>query len=276
MLKVNTMLDTYLTAFLSSLPVVIAVLVALLVERVRPVEKHSPNSVPFNMSYTMFYTFAQETLKPILGFVAVSISGAAHWGLITLPSSGWFFIPAMLAYLFVMDFAEYLFHRFQHSVPFLWEMHSLHHSDTTLNASSVQRHFWLEYSLKTLTVFLLPALLFKVNHAFVLTYSVFSLYNVFSHMNLRLGFGKWSFLMNSPQYHRLHHSSLPEHYNCNFAGLFPIFDIIFGSYCQPMQDEYPPTGIEGGDTPVGLIEAILWPWRRMLRRAKRSLATLPD
>jgi sterol desaturase/sphingolipid hydroxylase (fatty acid hydroxylase superfamily) len=58
---------------------------------------------------------------------------------------------------------------------------------------------------------------------------------------------------------------LPQHYNCNFAGLFPVFDVLFGTYRQPAADEYPPTGIAGADVPAGMLEVLAWPLRRWLR-----------
>lgn len=38
-----------------------------------------------------------------------------------------------------------------------------------------------------------------------------------------MGLGRFCWVLNSPQYHRLHHSPSPEHFNCNFAAQLPIF-----------------------------------------------------
>jgi sterol desaturase/sphingolipid hydroxylase (fatty acid hydroxylase superfamily) len=88
------------------------------------------------------------------------------------------------------------------------------------------------------------------------------LYNYFLHMNLRVGFGRWSAWLNCPQFHRLHHSALPEHLDCNFSQFFPVFDLLFGTYRQPAVDEYPPTGLVNGEKPLTLPDMLLWPWRR--------------
>ncbi|MEO6041048.1 MAG: sterol desaturase family protein, partial [Croceibacterium sp.] len=85
-----------------------------------------------------------------------------------------------------------------------------------------------------------------------------SLWNYVSHAGIRLDFGRGSWLLNSPAYHRRHHSSDPEHYGSNFAALFPIFDVIAGSYRRP--DGYPPTGLEM--RPETLADLVLWPLRR--------------
>jgi sterol desaturase/sphingolipid hydroxylase (fatty acid hydroxylase superfamily) len=72
-----------------------------------------------------------------------------------------------------------------------------------------------------------------------------------------LNFGKLSWLLNSPAYHRRHHSSLPEHFNSNYAALLPIWDVLAGSYRRP--DSMPPTGLAGA--PSNIAQAMLWPIR---------------
>ena len=74
-------------------------------------------------------------------------------------------------------------------------------------------------------------------------------------------------VLNCPQFHRIHHSSLPEHRDCNYAAVFTFFDVLFGTYRQPKTGEYPPTGIDAGERPHSLAEALVWPWRFVRRRA---------
>ena len=126
-------------------------------------------------------------------------------------------------YLATMDLGEYLFHRAQHAFPWMWAMHSLHHGDRALNVTSTNRHFWLEPAIKSVTIWLAPALLFKVGDAALAVYFVASFNNFLTHANLRVGFGPLSWLWNSPQYHRLHHSREERHFNANFAAILKIF-----------------------------------------------------
>ena len=92
-------------------------------------------------------------------------------------------------------------------------------------------------------------------------------------MNLRFSFGPIWFVLNSPQFHRIHHSSQRQHYDRNFAGLFTVFDAIFRTAYVPARGEYPSTGLEDADTPGNLVEAILWPTREWLRRRYSDLAS---
>lgn len=168
----------------------------------------------------------------------------------TLPF--WLALPI---YVVVHDLGEYLFHRAQHRIPWLWAMHALHHSDPSLSALTTQRHFWGDQLAKTVTIWSAASLAISPTLPLVLCYSALSLWNFVAHSALRIDFGRWSWLLNSPAYHRRHHSSVPEHYDSNFAALLPIFDVIAGSYHRPTG--FPPTGLDR--KPENAAEIVLWP-----------------
>ncbi|MEO5587718.1 MAG: sterol desaturase family protein [Novosphingobium sp.] len=162
---------------------------------------------------------------------------------------------ALPLYIVVHDLGEYLFHRAQHRIPWLWSMHALHHSDPAMSALTTQRHFWGDPLIKTVTVWSAASLIVSPTLPLILCYSGLSLWNFVAHSALRIDFGRWSWLLNSPAYHRRHHSSLPEHYDSNFAALLPIFDVIAGSYHRPTG--YPPTGLDR--QPGSAVDILLWP-----------------
>lgn len=155
----------------------------------------------------------------------------------------------------VFDLMEYLYHRLQHRIPWLWAMHSLHHSDPEMSTLTTQRHFWADPLIKALTVWSLGAMIIAPTGAAVAAYGLLSLWNFLTHSRLRIDLGWWSWVINTPAYHRRHHSRLPEHYDSNFAALFPIWDVLFGSYFRP--DGFPPTGLE--QRPQSLRELLAWP-----------------
>jgi sterol desaturase/sphingolipid hydroxylase (fatty acid hydroxylase superfamily) len=171
-----------------------------------------------------------------------------------------------LLFLVVRDFAEFAYHRAQHSIPLLWSMHSLHHSDPDMSALTTQRHYWADQLFKAVTVWPLSVMIVAPSFEILTLYGAISLWHFFVHARLPISFGRWSWLLNSPAYHRRHHSSLPEHYNSNFAALFPIFDVICGSYHRP--DGFPPTGLDM--RPKSAIDLLLWPIRQS--KADQTLA----
>jgi sterol desaturase/sphingolipid hydroxylase (fatty acid hydroxylase superfamily) len=245
------------------------------IERLRPARVQGIDCLRLNALYVVVARLLYAALYPISGAATTLIVNALGGGLIALPDSGLGLLLAVLCYTLLMDGGEYLFHRAQHFFPALWAMHSLHHSDTAVNVSTAPRHFWGEMLLKAVTVYALVGVLVKVSAVVIVSYSVIGLYNYFLHMNIRIGFGRWSAWLNSPQFHRLHHSALPEHCDCNFNQFFPVFDLLFGTYRAPRPGEYPPTGLASGEAPARLSEMLLWPWRRFLTSLRTSPAVSP-
>jgi sterol desaturase/sphingolipid hydroxylase (fatty acid hydroxylase superfamily) len=241
----------------------------LMLERIRPVCGLPGRAAVFNAFYMIASAFIQGAISPLVLAGTAIVVRTLGGGLVVLPSEGLGVIPAALVYVVTIDLLEYLFHRAQHAIPALWAMHSLHHSDRAMNVSTTSRHFWLELAIKSVTIYLVASLLFAASPVIVLIYTAVSYYHFFPHMNLRVGFGRF-ILLNSPQYHRIHHSSQPLHRNKNFAGLFPVFDVLGGTHYVPAADEYPATGLDDGDCPANLAEAIAWPARGVFRRGLRQ------
>jgi sterol desaturase/sphingolipid hydroxylase (fatty acid hydroxylase superfamily) len=263
------MVSGYFTDFVAGTGVFLwlaIMLAGLAVERLRPVEKGQPRSnIVLNLVYSIVHCWAIFAEKPIAAAAAAIAVGALGGGVIILPGAGWGLFWAIPLYLLAMDLAEYLFHRAQHAWPFLWAMHSLHHSDTALNITTTARHFWIEIAIKVLFVYPFVSLLLRPSPVVLVAYALASYWNFVAHMNIRLSFGRFWPMLNCPQYHRIHHAADLVYANRNFAALFPVYDVIFGTYHRPEKDEYPASGLENGEAPSGLLEVIAWPLRRYLR-----------
>ena len=255
-------------------PVWVMLLVRMVPERLWPASEPRPQRDRLNLFVWLAYMLAQFSAGPAFGGLITVAVNAAGGGLIVLPSSGWGLVLAAAIYLLAMDLAEYAFHRAQHAIPALWAMHSLHHSDPHFDSTTSARHFWAEPVIKSLTVWLAVGVLFKVSPAIVAIYAAATYYNVLIHSNTRLDLGRFNWVVNTPAYHRLHHSALPEHWDCNFAALLPIYDVIFGGYRPPRPGERPPTGLDTGERPRKALEAALWPlgYARQRRRAAAQAA----
>lgn len=163
----------------------------------------------------------------------------------------------LVIFVLAMDLGEYLFHRAQHSIPVLWKLHSLHHSDPNMSALTANRHFWGDPLVKAVTIWPAAEAFIQPTPGMLTVYLWMGLWHTVVHANVKLDFGPLSWLLNSPAYHRRHHSSDPAHFNSNFSALFPIFDVICGAYHRP--DGYPQTGQP--ERPAGLVDTALWPVR---------------
>jgi sterol desaturase/sphingolipid hydroxylase (fatty acid hydroxylase superfamily) len=148
----------------------------------------------------------------------------------------------------VSDFVSYLMHYFQHTVPFLWEFHRVHHSSEVLHPLSNYREHPVDnvsYAVvigfgKGLVAAVFVVLFGAEPEMFlILGLNIFDFafnflgYNLrHSHIWLRWP-GVLVYLFGCPAHHQIHHSKDLEHRNRNMAFLFPIWDVIFGTFCVP-------------------------------------------
>src|SRR5262249_30284817 len=196
--------------------------IGLAVETVAPAQRRQPaNGTRLNIGYAVFHAVVRSAAA-LLPAIPVLGIGALGGGLIALPSRGWAVVVSAIVYVAAIDLAEYVFHRAQHAWPALWALHSLHHSDRAVNVTTSTRHHWVDLFIRSIVIYPIVGLLFVVPYQALLANGLIGYYNYFLHFNIRISFGPLWAVLNSPQYHRLHHSDAARHQNKNFAALFPI------------------------------------------------------
>jgi len=141
-------------------------------------------------------------------------------------------------YLLILDFVDYWYHRASHHFNWWWGLHSLHHSQQNMNLWSDDRNHVLDDLLRD-TVMGLVAIAIGVPPAqYVLLVSASRMVQSLQHANVRIHFGTvGERLLVSPRFHRTHHAIGVGHEShgkgtlggCNFAVLFPVWDILFGT-----------------------------------------------
>ena len=238
------------------------------IERFRPVEPEiHEKGLILNGLVGFCFIFADE-----LALMALSFALLYSWdGLFSSATDGgsieksW---ALLLAWLVARDFFYYWFHRLQHGWKWLWPQHALHHSEEHVNITTSVRHHWLEMPLTAIFVYVPLNFIFPPpTITFPIVAFVLGLMFLINHMNFRFGLGPFNWLFATPQIHRIHHSRLEQHIDKNFAAMFPIWDVIFGTYYRPAAAEYPPTGLSSGERVTGAKQALLLPfsmWRKML------------
>ncbi|RUZ79187.1 sterol desaturase family protein [Mesorhizobium sp. M7A.F.Ca.US.006.01.1.1] len=158
---------------------------------------------------------------------------------------------------FLFDFVYYWYHRAQHAFPPLWQFHAVHHSIEDLNATNCSHH-WLEGFFKAFAVTVPLSLLIKLGYPEVVFISaVFSTWGQFVHADSRVGFGPLRWLIVSPVFHRVHHSTDRRHFDKNFAGQFAIIDVLFGTAVFPGSGETITTGLSDKHEPKTLSEQMI-------------------
>jgi sterol desaturase/sphingolipid hydroxylase (fatty acid hydroxylase superfamily) len=211
-------------------------------------------------------------LGPVITMCGYFMARHFGSGLITLSILTKETVPAQIAcfllYILVRDFFYYFWHRAQHTVGFLWDIHAVHHSDTAFNVTTYLRQHWLNIPVQDLFVTIPMTLLFSLPPVTMFDISlVVSIWLFFTHMDLRLQLGWFSWVVTGPQLHRLHHSREPEHTDINFAQYLPIWDVLFGTYLHPKKGEFPATGLSSGehiDTLNTLLFSPFHKWRQKI------------
>jgi sterol desaturase/sphingolipid hydroxylase (fatty acid hydroxylase superfamily) len=131
--------------------------------------------------------------------------------------------------LFAEDLCYYWFHRSHHEVRFLWAAHVNHHSSQYFNLSTALRQPWT--TGLTGIVFWLPLALVGFPPAMILTAQAWSLlYQFWLHTEAVRSLGVFEVVMNTPSAHRVHHGKNVEYLDRNHAGIFIIWDKLFGTF----------------------------------------------
>ena len=198
------------------------------------------------------------------GFIPPSLEDIFPW-LSAHPLASFFI------YLAILDLAEYWRHRLQHRFQWWWGLHALHHSQRQLSLWSDRRNHLLDDVLSDMWMVLVALAIGVPPAHFLGIVIVTRLIESLSHTNVRMYFG-WlgERLLVSPSYHRTHHGIGVGHegraQGCNFAPLFPVWDVLFGT--ANFARDYPATGIrdqlDGVDYGEGFIRQQVLGVRRML------------
>jgi len=142
-----------------------------------------------------------------------------------LPSVWWTWVLL----LFAEDLCYYAFHRASHEVRFFWAAHINHHSSTHYNLSTALRQSWTT-PLTTLP-FWLPLPLCGFAPWMIITQQAISLlYQDWLHTEAIDRLGPLEAVLNTPSHHRVHHGANPEYLDRNHAGIFIIWDRLFGTF----------------------------------------------
>ena len=142
----------------------------------------------------------------------------------------WLQVPEALL---IGDFLQCWIHRLLHR-PVLWSLHAVHHSPEDLNWLSTTRIHPIETVLKG-PVEMVPLyfLGFSPVATLPLVTVLLGLYEIFLHANVGWRFGPLRFVIASPGFHRWHHTAETEGFDKDFAGLFPLYDLAFGTFHMP-------------------------------------------
>jgi alkylglycerol monooxygenase len=141
---------------------------------------------------------------------------------------------------FLVDLGYYWAHRMSHEINLFWGGHVVHHQSEDYNFSVALRQSSFQV-LWTFAFFLPLAFLGFQTVDFLLISALNTVYQFWIHTET---IGKLGFLekfLNTPSHHRVHHGRDPKYIDKNHAGVFIIWDKLFGTFQE--EEERPTYGI---------------------------------
>lgn len=175
----------------------------------------------------------------------------------------------------ITDFLYYSKHSINHRVLTLWHFHAVHHSQREMNAFTDRRQHIFEHLLTQALVFLPLIAMGLKPLALMAAGAALWWQTLLVHGNIRTDFGPLGWLIVSPQFHRIHHSIEPQHWDKNFGSILTVWDRMFGTLYRGV-NEYPPTGVHDVHFPapdtlrphawlVDFGRQMIYPFRQILK-----------
>lgn len=168
------------------------------------------------------------------------------------------------------DLIGYWSHRLFHTGRW-WPFHAVHHSSVEVDwLSSVRLHPVNDLVTRLMQVIPLALLGFAPT-AVAAAAPILTFYSVLLHANVNWTYGPFAAVIASPVFHRWHHTKEAEAMDKNFAGFFPLWDILFDTYYMPKGKLPADFGITE-PMPENLLQQLAYPFQSNARTAAESSA----
>ena len=195
------------------------------------------NHAAVNFAFTVIHLI----IHSLLAIVIVRLSdwcqsnsfGIVHW---TKANIGWSVLIGVLA----LDFSSWWVHWVMHRQPLLWRFHLIHHSDSKVDVTTGLRHHPGDSLLRGVFFILFIFISGAPMYAVMIYQTLVVAFTAFTHANISLpvAIDKWlSYLLISPNMHKVHHHRLQPYTDTNYGAVFSIWDRLLGTFSHlPMQD----------------------------------------
>lgn len=226
----------------------------------------------------------RDTATSLLLGLGSTVFGALSAGLVFAMAQGvhrFALLPIGLAFerwwwawalCFVLDdLAYYVFHRAAHRVRWFWASHVVHHSSQHYNLSTALRQTWTGF-LSLAFLFRLPLFVIGFPPEMVFFCAALNLvYQFWIHTDAIGRLPRWiEAVMNTPSHHRVHHATNPRYLDRNYAGVFIVWDRMFGTFTPERDDEPIRYGLVRDLGSFNVLWAALHEWAGIARDLWRT------
>ena len=190
---------------------------------------------PRDTAASLLMGFGSVVFGAAFAFIFLGIAKALQPYRIT--DLGWSGL-AIAACFVLDDFIYYWWHRASHRVRWLWADHVNHHSSQHYNLSTALRQSW-SGSFTPGLFFRAPLVLlgFPIP-IIVFVHGLNLVYQFWIHTEAIGRFPRAvEAVMNTPSHHRVHHATNPTCLDSNYAGVFIVWDRMFGTFVPECSEE---------------------------------------
>ena len=190
-----------------------------------------------------FFTLTTILINMPLAFLLLLCSDWAvnnSFGIINWMPAMPLWLYVVLGVLFLDFFGAYLAHLVEHKVKPLCMVHLVHHSDHNVDTTTANRHHPLESCIRyAFTLF--GVLIVGAPIGVIMLYQSLSVIcSQFNHANISLPRKldkAISYLIVSPDMHKVHHHYVLPYTDSNYGNIFSIWDRLFGTYMELDRDK---------------------------------------
>ena len=238
---------------------VLLVLAEMLVARARDRSRYEPKDTLTSLMFGLGSTVAGALAGGAIIALSLWVYG---FRLTTIPFVWW----AWPLCFVLDDLAYYAFHRTAHRVRWFWASHVNHHSSQHYNLSTALRQTWTGFFAGSF-LFRMPLFLIGFPPAMVAFCAGINLiYQFWIHTEVIDRCPRWfEAVMNTPSHHRVHHATNPRYLDRNYAGVFIVWDRMFGSFTPERKDEKCRYGIVKQLGSFNLLWSVFHEWIGILR-----------
>ncbi len=204
----------------------------------------------------------------LLGGAIVAISlQFAKFAVFDIGYAWWAWILCFVA----DDLLYYVFHRSAHRVRWFWASHVNHHSSQHYNLSTALRQTWTGFFAFSF-IFDIPLFLLGFPPAMIFFVSGLNLiYQFWIHTEAIDKCPRWfEAVMNTPSHHRVHHATNARYLDANYAGVFIIWDRMFGSFVPERADDKCRYGLVQNLSTFNPLRIAFHEWAAMARDVMRA------
>ncbi|MUH35727.1 sterol desaturase family protein [Zobellia amurskyensis] len=186
----------------------------------------------------LFFTFTTVIVNFALAFLLLKTADftvTENFGIINwLPEMPlWLYVIIGLLLLDLVG--AYVAHLVEHKVKLLWRVHLVHHTDHNVDTTTANRHHPLESMIRFVFT-LFGVLAVGTPIGIVMLYQSLSLVATqFNHANIKMPRKLdeiLSWVIVSPDMHKVHHHYKLPYTDSNYGNIFSIWDRLFGTYMK--------------------------------------------